>query len=348
MRKILVLTIGLCFIAGTAMAFHDGGVAHCNGCHTMHNSQNGVLVDPDSPNGNPWLLKDSTPSDVCIACHDHLDQPLGTDPLAPPALKGGGNFVYLLEDNLNDGHGGATNPIPGDAAGHNLNAPGHGLAPDATHSVSPGGSFPASQMGCTSCHDPHGTGDFRFLYGAGRVVQDGLATFTNAAPDADGLSIFGAPESETNHTAYKGGMSAWCGNCHGDFHANNTQLVHPSGMAIGGTIAQTYNLYNGTVDQQGGAQATAYLAEVPFEDPANTTSSTAGPSASSQVSCITCHRAHATSAPDAGRWDFNVTLLEEDGLNSGSYVIPDPYNNPNQRSLCNKCHNKDAFDHITP
>jgi hypothetical protein len=202
-------------------------------------------------------------------------------------------------------------------------------------------------MGCTSCHDPHGTSDFRFLYGAGRSVQDGLATFTNAAPTAAGLAVFFGSECPTSHTAYQGGMSAWCGNCHGDFHNNNTKLIHPSGSAIGGTIATTYNLYNGTMDQIGGAAATAYLPEVPFEDPANTTSSTAGPSGSSQVSCVTCHRAHASSAPDAGRWDFSVTFLYEDGHESGSYAIPNPYaasSGNDQRSLCNKCHRKDQFD----
>jgi hypothetical protein len=62
--------------------------------------------------------------------------------------------------------------------------------------------------------------------------------------------------------------------------------------------------------------------------------------------CLTCHRAHASSAPDAGRWDFNVTLLHEDGDESGSYEIPDPYSSVNQRSLCNKCHKKDVDDHI--
>ena len=107
MRKALLIALAMCFVAGTALAFHDGGVAHCNGCHTMHNSQNGALVDIDSPDGNPWLLVDSTPSDVCIACHDHLDQTLGHDVMTPPAEKGAGNFVFLLEDNLNDGHGGA-------------------------------------------------------------------------------------------------------------------------------------------------------------------------------------------------------------------------------------------------
>ena len=43
-----------------------------------------------------------------------------------------------------------------------------------------------------------------------------------------------------------------------------------------------------------------------------------------------------------------VTFLHEDGLESLSYPIPTPpgtYADLNQRSLCNKCHNQDAFDH---
>lgn len=355
MRKVMLFMLGIIFVmAGSSFAFHDAGVAHCNGCHTMHNSENGQLIDPDSPNGNAWLLKDATPSDVCLSCHasDHLGGVMGTDPLAPPPLKGAGNFVYLLEDNLNDAHGGGdtltdgswANPIPGDAAGHNIVAPSMGVAADASLSSAPGGSFPSSQLGCSSCHDPHGNESFRMLYSAG-PVQDGLYTFTNPAPDAQGLSVFFGSETQTSHTAYQGGMSAWCGNCHGDFHANNTKLIHNSGMVLGASVAQTYNLYNGTVDLTGGVQATAYLADVPFDDAANTTTGTAGPSASSQVMCLTCHRAHASSAPNAGRWDFSVTLLDEDGVNSGSYAIPNPYNEPNQRSLCNKCHAKDVNDH---
>lgn len=327
-----------------AWAFHDGGVADCSGCHTMHNSQDGDYVDPDSPNGNAWLLVDATPSDVCLGCHaTRSGAVLAADPLVPGNEHGGGDFVFLTEDNINDGHAGATNPISGDAAGHNLNAPGHNIAADATHTMSPGGSFPASVMGCSSCHDPHGTDAFRLLYGAGRVVQDGIFTFTNAAPTAVGIGL-SAIEANNLHTAYQGGMSAWCGNCHGDFHNNNTMLIHPSGEALGATIATKYDLYNGTVDQLGGLHATAYLKDVPFEDPTNTTTSTAGPVATSQVACVSCHRAHATSSPDAGRWDFSVAFLHEDGVESGSFPIPDPYNNLNQRSLCNKCHRQDEFD----
>lgn len=341
---LLALTV---LLAAPALAFHDEGVAHCDGCHTMHNSQDGQLVDPDSPNGNAWLLVDASPSDTCLGCHAHGLGAVFHDTATTPAPeKGGGNFIFLTEDNLDDGHNGHLSMTGGDPAGHNLVAPGHGLAADSTHTVSPGGSFPASQMGCTSCHDPHGETSFRLLYGAGRAVQDGLATFTAAAPDADGLSIFFGTESNSNHTAYKGGMSEWCGNCHGDFHDEAGGLLeHPSGSTLGGTIATNYGLYNGTAQYGTGNPATSYLAAVPFEDAANTTSSTAGPSAGSIVMCLTCHRAHASSAMDAGRWDFQVTFLSEDGDESGSYEIPDPYADPgNQRSLCNKCHVQDKHD----
>ncbi len=185
------------------------------------------------------------------------------------------------------------------------------------------------------------------LYGVG-AIQDGLFTFTNAAPDAEGIDISDSV-TNTSHTAYHSGMSAWCGNCHGDFHSNNVKLIHPSGEVLGGTIAATYNRYNGTGDQNGAVQATSFIEAVPFEDAAMTTTSTSGPNAGSQVMCLTCHRAHASSAPDAGRWDFLVGTLDQDGVRSGTYAIPSPYTmtGVRQRSLCNKCHNKDANDALT-
>ncbi|MBU1937593.1 hypothetical protein KKG05_09360 [bacterium] len=348
MRKMFLLvsmSVGIiALLTVNAFAFHDGGVAHCNGCHTMHNSEDGALVDPDAPNGNPYLLIDATASDVCLSCHaDGSGEVWGDDPLNPPTNHGAGNFCFAEEDNINDGHNGALDPIPGAYGVHNVIAPSMGGTADPVQTVSPGGAYPAASMSCTSCHDPHGNEHFRMLYGISHV-EAGDFLFTNVAPTATGLNVHGGGESATNHTAYNSGMSGWCGNCHGDFHNNGTALIHPSGSAMGASIAQTYNLYNGTVDQAGGLAATAYIPEVAFEDAAMTTSSTAGPSGTSQVSCVTCHRAHGSSGPNIGRWDFNVTFLHEDGVESGSYAIPDPYANDNQRSLCNKCHNKDEGD----
>ncbi|RJP77759.1 MAG: hypothetical protein C4524_07665 [Candidatus Zixiibacteriota bacterium] len=361
MRKALLCLVGFSvalLFAGTASAFHDEGVAYCGGCHTMHNSQNGQLVDPNSPGGNAWLLKDETPSDVCLSCHSQTSATsnrgrdvLSLDPLVPNNECGAGDFVFQLEDNINDGHNGG-NPsywIPGHKSGHSINAPSKGLAVDPVLTTAPGGNFPSSILGCSSCHDPHGNESFRLLNGA-HEVQAGAFDFVSPAPNVLGIGVgTGAAESPTNHNAYLDGYSDWCANCHGNYHSS-AQLKHPSGEPIGGSIAQIYNLYNGTGDQLGGTQATGYLTAVPFEDPSSTIASTAGPSASSEVSCVTCHRAHSTSSPDAGRWDFAVTLLEEDGHNSGSYAIPNPYaaQTADQRSLCNKCHNKDEHDALNP
>jgi len=350
MRKLLL--ISMCFavallLSGVAYGFHDQGVARCSGCHTMHNSQNGLPVDTTAlanPLGHQNLLIRSTASDVCLTCHgDGHGNELPGAPytvIAPPPQTGAGSFIFLLEDNLYDGRSGT---VLGSAAGHNINAPSKGVSADATLLTAPGGTYPSSAMGCSSCHDPHGNTSFRMLYGATHV-HAGNYDFTNAAPQADGIGF--NTETNINHTAYKSGMSAWCGNCHGNYHQEaGGRLEHPSGENLG-DIADVYGRYNGTAHWNSGNAATSYLAAVPFEDLANTITSTAGPSATSQVSCITCHRAHASSAPDAGRWDFNVTWLSDDGASSHSYAIPNPYGPDThiQRSLCNKCHAKDAGD----
>jgi hypothetical protein len=315
----------------------------------MHNSQDNAPVDADHPAGNPYLLVDESASDVCLNCHaTSRGAVFSVDVLNPAPEKGAGNFIFLLEDNLNDGHGGATpaNWIPGEAGGHNIVAPGRGLVADMTNNQAPGGSFNSAWLGCTSCHDPHGTAAARLLHNAG-PIQDGLFNFADDAP-VMAVNSYNTAETPTAHTAYHSGMSEWCGNCHGDFHNTSypTVLKHPTGVALGVAIASAYNAYNGTSDIAGGTQALAYLPQVPFEDADDvtyTTSSTVGPTAASKVMCLTCHRAHGSSAQDIGRWDFTITGMAEDGHESGSYAIPNPYD-AYQRSLCNKCHVKDADD----
>jgi hypothetical protein len=57
--------------------------------------------------------------------------------------------------------------------------------------------------------------------------------------------------------------------------------------------------------------------------------------------CLSCHRAHASSGPYSGRWDFNITTWAEEGAISGSYAIENPYeasSGTQQRRLCEKCH----------
>lgn len=345
MKGLLTMIVAIALgVGGPALAFHQKGVANCNGCHLTHGegADPGVQAGPSADEG---LLIAESASDVCLMCHaENLGAVLGADPLFPPLERGGGNFVFLLEDNLNDAAGGALNPILGDAAGHNLVAPGHSLSADPRYTLSPGGSFPANQLGCTSCHDPHGNASFRMLNQVGPVM-DNVATFANPAPVAVGIDINGPRETANHHTAHSSGMSAWCGNCHGSYHrpGSGSSFEHQILGNLGVTVGQRYNEYNGDADPSGGLQATAYLPEVPFEDTSNTITSTAGTGAQSKIMCLSCHRAHATSSPAAGRWDFNVNLLAEDGVESGSYAIPNPYGDPSQGPLCDKCHDTSAL-----
>jgi predicted CXXCH cytochrome family protein len=194
-------------------------------------------------------------------------------------------------------------------------------------------------MGCTSCHDPHGNQNFRMLYGEQEVLE-GMFVFSAPAPEAEGISLTSSEgESQQNHSAYLAGTSEWCGNCHGLYHEEaGSAFEHPSREPLEDEQAAQYNVYNGDTDPDGGLPSSAYLPEVPFEDPAVEITSRNGPTATSRVICLSCHRAHATSAPHALRWDPNVVLLEQDGDVSGSYRIPDPFADPSQGSLCAKCH----------
>ena len=82
LAKLGVAIAALAIAMAPALAFHDGGVAHCNGCHTMHNSQNGAPMNGTTldGNGDPTgglavgngyadLLLFPNKTDVCLSCH---------------------------------------------------------------------------------------------------------------------------------------------------------------------------------------------------------------------------------------------------------------------------------------
>ena len=168
--------------------------------------------------------------------------------------------------------------------------------------------------------------------------------------------------SATRFTLFRQGMSEWCATCHTDFLAGGKgQHKHPAAntATLGqGNIAQNYNAYVSTGDLTGVADS-SYDALVPFERQIADTSqlsstSTQGPDSSSNVMCLSCHRAHVSAFPNAGRWDFEIELLVDShpmdsdagaiaGDQLASYygrTIEVAYNSA-QRSLCNKCHLQD-------
>ena len=376
--------------AGSAMAFHAGGVAHCDGCHTMHNSLDGVINANGGTVGtgiSTWLTKGSDPSSTCLNCHNgsgsyHINSTDGSN------FTPGGDFYWLTKTFTWSAHG-SPHESAGDDHGHNVIAGDFGLTQDTTLSTAPGGTYLASNLGCNSCHDPHGiknggtkggnaaieasgsygadpaTGEFGVYRILGDVGYDGGeaagANFTSGAPVARAPSLFAGPESDSNHADYGTGMSEWCANCHTGFTADSSNpMRHPASndAHLGTEYSNNYNNYVASGDFTGTA-ATSYLAMVPFErgisDPSLlSTSSTQGPDGSSNVACISCHRAHASAFQNMTRWDMTEEfIVDSHPMSSDGGVTGDDVLNSYQgrdlvaqfgefqRGLCNKCHVQD-------
>ena len=343
--------------SGAAFAFHDGGVADCAGCHTMHNSQDGIAVTPDG-DSHAYLLKAANSTDACLLCHAGYGQFADGFGYGP-----GGDFYWVTQTWSWSAHGRPFESL-GDSHGHNVISPGYGIAEDATLANAPGGDFLSARLTCTSCHDPHGNQNFRILYDdtMGPIYNGSRYDFDSAAPLALGNSrkTIGSDgeETDSHHTVYKNGMSDWCANCHETLHSDNTiEFVHPTQQGLGSQVAGIYNNYVSSDDLISGTQATAYWGLVPFEDvdadlglvdPGNYTR---GPDSNDQVMCVSCHRAHATPFDDIARWDMGETFIADSHPQDGEGSVDDVANKyynytfvQNQRSLCNKCHAKDAGD----
>ena len=157
--KRVVAGTGILFLglAGSALAFHSGGVAECAGCHSMHTSKA----------GGKFLLVGTDQSSTCLSCHElvgdtgpnsyHIST-ADTDMapgLAPKQRSPGGDFGWLKKTYTFDSNGTATVEA-GDSHGHNIVAVDKGYVADATNATAPGGTFNAANLQCNSCHDPHG------------------------------------------------------------------------------------------------------------------------------------------------------------------------------------------------
>lgn len=380
----------------TALAFHAGGVAHCDGCHTMHNSQGGQPnVTETSITGLPgdFLTKGSDASSTCLDCHEgsgsyHVFSNFSN--AGPINLTPGGDFYWLTKTFSYPARPGSSTIVTrhGYEFGHTIIAADFNLVTVDPVPQAPGGTFPSAQLYCTSCHDPHGkknqtvdkpiresgsygavadadtdVGNYRLLGDVGYQPTGATSPFTNTPPIARAPSLQNPNETNTNHTDYGQNMSEWCSNCHTAFVAPGGagQHKHPAGNTSGLSADGIYNNYNSYVKTGDftGNPATSYLALVPFErqqsDPSQlSVSSTQGPDGTSNVMCLSCHRAHVSAFPSAGRWDFEAALLAEShpqdtdtGATAGDQLASyygrtiDTDFGQYQRSLCNKCHVQD-------
>jgi len=432
---LITFTLFVIGSGGMALAFHDGGVAECGGCHSMH-----------SPNSaGTMLLIGGDQSSTCLSCHMHAgdtgpssyhvatadaDMPAGK---APIQRSPGGDFGWLKKTYNFTVRSTATTEL-GQSHGHNIVAADYGYVADSSSNTAPGGTFPSANLACNSCHDPHGkyrrlsngtivtagapiiaSGSYNNSFGnssaspipAGQAVGAyrllGGSGYSNTVsgtigypgvPAAVAPSTYNRTEATQQTrvaygTATTGGHQTWanwCATCHTKMHSTGN-YVHPVDVPMSSTIRTNYTNYVNSSNTTGGVFAGDQAGMGPFStlNPfmENTTDYTVlgshakidgtylnGPVAGDQVSCLSCHRAHASGWPEALRWNAEYEIISWAdaannpiwaGIDGGSTVsagernrgrtqaetLAAYYDRPAkvfgayQRSLCNKCHAKD-------
>jgi len=149
--------------------------------------------------------------------------------------------------------------------------------------------------------------------------------------------------------------------------------VHPVDQTLSGGTADNYNQYVKSGDMTGAA-ASSFTSLVPFIEGTadyavlashakNDDTFLNGPVAADRVSCLSCHRAHASGWEYALRWNMEGEFMVYNSLYPGTDTTPSApqfargrtgaetqaayYDRPvakfapYQRVLCNKCHAKD-------
>ncbi len=271
----MAIMIGL---STTSFAFHSGGVAECEGCHSMHNSfenSTNVTGRTFAQGTGPYLLKANDQGGTCLNCHNAADTAPSSyhistngitpyDSTSPVEMTPGGDFAWLKKT-MTFVVRGATTTNPGERHGHNIIAADFGYVADPDITAAPGGTYPAGNLACSSCHDPHGryrrfadgtynttglpifnsgsynnsanptagvsaVGAYRILGGNGYQPKSltGSYAFTSDPMDVVVASTYNRSEA-TDQTgiAYGKNVSEWCANC----HTGMLQASFTSGMA---------------------------------------------------------------------------------------------------------------------
>lgn len=311
MRPAVISSLaGLCLLllwpTSSPAKIVDGLV--CGLCHTMHNSQKGTSMVAGGGGPITGLLRNT-----CIGCHTG-NNPDGSGMAIPFVLDSngtdlaGGNF-YFMQSDLPAVH----------SLGHNV----VGLnSSDATHSFTPPGGSGSSQLVCAGTNGCHGetlagyTNEVSAMRGTHHDGANPIITGFRLLKGITGVEAADWEYSPTanSHNQYKGDtggppgantdtITAVCERCHGNFHtvaevgSTSPWLRHPSDVALPGS--SEYVSYN-----KNGGVSGEYNTIVPVASSTGSSVVSMPTGSNAIVTCITCHRAHASGYDSIMRWDY--------------------------------------------
>jgi hypothetical protein len=293
----------------------------CSDCHTEHYEEGGGLP-AGTDTGGPFdeLLVRSTTNRLCLFCHD------GSDVTAPDVLA-----PVTSYSGSGDEHS-AAGFFSGAVGTKNDN--GHDLGVLVTEV--PFSTLTNVTLTCASCHDPHGTANFRNLLDrpAGTVdaaVKVGTDVFVRSLPgDPPSMGATLQAYRESN-VGYRSSTSRWCTTCHDQLQPmlNNpaNRDHHFTDVSIDGAGYPTDPPHWASGTGSGFGSATGDGVEgVPrlrfqVAGAVDVTSAQLA-AADNQVMCETCHLAHG------GDYEHGFVWPEE---GAGSTADKD--------SGCQQCHN---------
>jgi hypothetical protein len=286
------IPFALAILAGRAEAayFHDleKNRQPCSDCHVSHYKEGSPKVEPGGPFGK--LIVRATTNKLCLFCHD------GSDPKAPDVLA-----TVAMYAGTGDEHSGAG--YFGNSGGVD-NPNGHDLGLNKAIPFSTGGN---ATLTCASCHDPHGTPNYRNVVtapagGGGVEVTMGRDVFREVPPGDPPSAAASAAAYKESNEGYKAATSRWCVECHdalkphvgGSVRVENHHLVD---VPINGPTYPTDPTHWTAGTGSGFGVATGDEIEgVPrlrFQVPgASDFASAKQVSSGNQVLCASCHLAH--------------------------------------------------------
>jgi predicted CXXCH cytochrome family protein len=388
MRKRLVLlavmTVALiiALTPGVAMAnfsIHGGyemDTDACAGCHRAHTAASSITWTNGAASGSALLL--STASEIyefCYTCHDAAGQ--GADTNVEQGIYEGTTYGSNPTKVLN---GGGFSDVEGFTTSHMYNGAswfpyGGSVTPDLLGNLSDT-TAPQIEMTCSTCHDVHGSSNYRLL----KDLVNGNAVGGYTGDPLDPTPTPWVTSHETNYpqmgwllhepgasqmTSYTPdyttpkyakpasadeGMAGWCGACH-------VQYMNDTGAEPTWGAAADVNEGYDSLDGFGAAVRHRHPVNVPLtnflgqrslivtdnplpllHDAANV----ATQDSSDWIDCMTCHVAHGSSVTMEGY--ANVADSTNPDPDSGTGGVSPTGSNAllrmNNRGVCEVCHNK--------
>jgi predicted CXXCH cytochrome family protein len=320
-RVLIVIVVGLILaFATTGLALANGGphggftatTDACAGCHRAHTAT------------GPNLLMVSSGYDLCITCHGSTGSGANTN------VDDGYYLSSRDDDGGNYDHGAANTPDNAHLLGGGfVNYQGAAVtsihSPDSAEIAAWGNGVARGSLAditeplnCASCHDPHGSPNYRII----NEVVNGVSVSVAQVDEGDANKDYDTEQ-------WGAGTSSLCAACHGAYHVTRS-----------GSGSDNRDNSMGNDDYGGDISTFAHRIDMPYTFGANQNPETVGmggyylPLAESdQVVCMTCHLPHGTSTTMVGNADNGGLPGETSATDSALLRI-------DNRGVCEVCHQK--------